>query len=747
MKRTFLYLILVSLSGLGNFLFAEDGSRLWLRFSDVTLNEKLFSGVSGRTDAFAVSEFNRAWSEMTGDKLLSQKNIAENSLVFALAKDKIVRNIRLSAEMKQLGDEGFLIRTITYQNKKLTLVAANTDAGLLYGSYHLLRLIQTNTFSGQINVVEKPAYNLRILNHWDNLDGTVERGYAGRSIWKWDELPAKLSPRYEAYARANASIGINATVLNNVNATPDILTTEYIQKIKALASVFRSFNIKVFISINFASPKQLGNLPDADPMRPEVQKWWKEKVKEIYRVIPDFGGFLVKANSEGLPGPMDYGRTHVDGANMIADALKPYGGLLMWRAFVYEPGDDRAKLAYKEFIGFDGKFRDNVIIQVKNGPVDFQPREPFSPLFGAMKKTPVMPELQITQEYLGHSNHLVFLAPMWEEVLKSDTYAFGKGSTVAAVTDGTFVKAKSTAIAGVANIGEDINWTGHHFAQANWYAFGRQAWNHQITSKQIAEEWVDMTFSPTLTLPKGRETANVKTQNLKPETLKPETLKPETLKHGTLKPETRNAKPEIINILLSSHETCVNYMMPLGLHHIFAWDHHYGPEPWCDIPGARPDWLPKYYHNASKDGIGFDRTDKGSNAVSQYFSPLREQFNGVDSCPEAFLLWFHHVPWSHKMKNGRTLWDELCYRYDSGVQQVREYQKLWDKLESEIDSQRFAEVQSRLRIQARDAVWWKNAILLYFQTYSDMPIPYEIERPVHELDDLKKIKLGMKHHN
>ncbi|MBN2766015.1 MAG: alpha-glucuronidase [Paludibacteraceae bacterium] len=714
MKRTFLYLILVSLSGLGNFLFAEDGSRLWLRFSDVTVNEKLFSGVSGRTDVFAASEFAHAWSQMTGDELLTQKHIADNSLIFALAKDKVVRNMRLSTEMKKLGDEGFLIRTITYQNKKLTLVAANTDAGLLYGSFHLLRMIQTNTFSDQIKVVEKPAYDLRILNHWDNLNGTVERGYAGRSIWKWDELPAKLSPRYEAYARANASIGLNATVLNNVNATPDILTTEYIQKIKALASVFRPFNIKVFISINFASPKQLGRLPDADPMRPEVQKWWKEKVKEIYRAIPDFGGFLVKANSEGLPGPMDYGRTHVDGANMIADALKPYGGLLMWRAFVYEPGDDRAKLAYKEFIGFDGKFRDNVIIQVKNGPIDFQPREPFSPLFGAMKRTPVMPELQITQEYLGHSNHLVFLAPMWEEVLKSDTFAFGKGSTVAAVTDGTFVKTKTTAIAGVANIGDDINWTGHHFAQANWYAFGRQAWSHQITSKQIAEEWTSMTFD--------------KSQQ-------------------TTKSSIVNCQLSIVEILLSSHETCVNYMMPLGLHHIFAWDHHYGPEPWCDIPGARPDWLPKYYHNASKAGIGFDRTDKGSNAVSQYFSPLREQFNNIEACPEKYLLWFHHVPWSHKMKNGRTLWDELCYRYDSGVQQVREYQKLWDKLESEIDSQRFAEVQSRLRIQARDAVWWKNAILLYFQTYSQMPIPFDIERPVHELDDLKKIKLDMKHHN
>jgi len=713
MKKTILF-ILFTLWGFGKFLFAEDGSRLWLRFSNVSVDEGLFSGVSGRTDALAVSEFNRAWSEMTGRKQITQKNIADKSLVFALSKDKIIKTLRLTAEMKELGNEGFLIRSITFQGKKLTLVAANTNAGLLYASYHLLRLIQTNTHSDQINVLENPAYNLRILNHWDNLNGTVERGYAGRSIWKWDDLPSKLSPRYEAYARANASIGINATVLNNVNATPDILTVEYIQKIKALATVFRPFNIKVFISINFASPKQLANLPDADPMRVEVQKWWKEKVKEIYSIIPDFGGFLVKANSEGLPGPMDYGRTHVDGANMIADALKPYGGLLMWRAFVYEPGDDRAKLAYKEFIDFDGKFRENVIIQVKNGPIDFQPREPFSPLFGAMKKTPVMPELQITQEYLGHSNHLVFLAPMWEEVLKDDTYAFGKGSSVAAVTDGTFIKAKTTAIAGVANIGEDINWTGHHFAQANWYAFGRQAWNHQITSKQIAEEWTSMTFD-----------------------------KPQQSNKSSIV----NYQLSIIDMMLSSHEACVNYMMPLGLHHIFAWDHHYGPEPWCYVPGARPDWLPRYYHNASADGVGFDRTSKGSNAVSQYYNPLREKFDNIETCPEKYLLWFHHVPWRHKMKNGRTLWDEMCYKYDEGVQQVREFQKIWDKAEPFIDAQRFAEVQSRLRIQARDAVWWKDAILLYFQTYSGMPIPYEIERPVHELRELKKIKLDMKHHN
>ncbi|MBP1664897.1 MAG: Alpha-glucuronidase, partial [Bacteroidetes bacterium] len=408
---------------------------------------------------------------------------------------------------------------------------------------------------------------------------------------------------------------------------------------------------------------------------------------------------------------MDYGRTHADGANMLADALKPFGGIVMWRAFVYEPGDDRAKLAYKEFIRFDGQFRDNVIIQVKNGPVDFQPREPFSPLFGAMKKTPLMPELQITQEYLGQSNHLVYLSPMWEEFLNSETYSNGEGSSIAKITDGEITNKKITAIAGVSNIGEDANWCGHHFAQANWYAFGRLAWNNRLTSSQIAGEWIKMTF--------------------------------QNAKSGT-QPADFNPIKEM---MLSSHQTTVDYMMPLGLHHIFAWGHHYGPEPWCEVPGARPDWLPKYYHNADTLGIGFDRTTSGSNAVSQYYSPLKEQLNDPQQCPDKYLLWFHHLPWNYKMKSGQSLWDELCYTYDKGVNGVRDYQKIWDRSEKLIDSQRFSEVQSKLRIQARDAVWWKDACLLYFQTFSKRPIPYDIERPVHDLDSLKKIKLNLTHHN
>ena len=690
---------------------AENGSQLWLRFASVNANKNTFSELVGDPASFAVKEFKSAWALMTNEELVVNNVVSDNCLLLADSKNQFVKSLKLNNELKKIGSEGYLIRSTKINGKNTTLVTANTPNGLLYGTYHLLRLIQMGELSNQLDIVESPTYSLRILNHWDNLDGTVERGYAGYSIWKWDELPATISPRYEQYARANASIGINATVLNNVNATPDILTADYIEKIKAIASVLRPFNIRVFISINFSSPTVLGNLPDSDPFRPEVQKWWKSKVNEIYRQIPDFGGFLVKANSEGLPGPMDYGRTHVDGANMIADALKPHKGIVMWRAFVYEPGDDRAKLAYKEFIDFDGKFRDNVIIQVKNGPVDFQPREPFSPLFGAMKKTPVMPELQITQEYLGHSNHMVYLAPMWEEVLKADTYAFGENSTVAAVTDGSIIKTPVSAIAGVANIGEDVNWTGHHFAQSNWYAFGRMAWNHTLSSSQIAKEWVGLTFK------------------------------------NASKDASPGFETEIVDMMLSSHQTCVDYMMPLGLHHIFAWDHHYGPEPWCYVPGARVDWLPRYYHNASTDGIGFNRTTTGSNAVSQYFMPLSEQFNHVESCPEAFLLWFHHVSWNHKMKSGRTLWDELCYLYDGGVQQVREYQKIWERNENNIDAQRFAEIQSKLRIQSRDAVWWKDACLLYFQTYSKLPIPYDIERPVHELDELKKIKLDLKHHN
>ena len=554
----------------------------------------------------------------------------------------------------------------------------------LYAAYHLLRMQETGQNVVEAQTTENPAYNLRILNHWDNMDRTVERGYAGQSLWNWEELPNTLSDRYKEYARANASIGINGTVLNNVNASPKILSAEYLQKVKALADIFRPYGLRVYLSVNFASPMALDSLSTADPLDKEVIRWWKNKVKEIYRIIPDFGGFLVKANSEGQPGPCDFGRTHAEGANMLADALKPYKGIVMWRAFVYSPSDaDRAKQAYLEFKPLDGQFRNNVIVQVKNGPIDFQPREPYSPLFGAMQHTPLMAEFQVTQEYLGHSNHLAYLAPMWKEFFE-------------------FVAPASLkAVAGVANIGTDANWCGHTFAQANWYAFGRLAWQPSLSSGNIADEWLKQTF--------GSQPSDISAQLKK--------------------------------MMLDSHEAVVNYMMPLGLHHIFAWGHHYGPEPWCSIPGARPDWLPSYYHRADKQGIGFDRSSKGSNAVAQYPETLAKQYDNIDTCPEEYLLWFHHVPWSHRMKSGRSLWDELCHHYDNGVRQVRDFQKIWDAAEKYIDAERFHEVQSKLKIQARDAVWWKDACLLYFQEFSGMPIPYEIERPIHELKDLQKVHL------
>ena len=632
---------------------AEDGSHLWLRLP-VNAHAEISAPRQSPTLNIAVEELQQAWKGAPV-RLVIQKD-------------------------KQLQAEGFRIR---HEDNKITLTSP-TETGLLYAAYHLLRMQETGQNVVEAQTTENPAYNLRILNHWDNMDRTVERGYAGQSLWNWEELPNTLSDRYKEYARANASIGINGTVLNNVNASPKILSAEYLQKVKALADIFRPYGLRVYLSVNFASPMALDSLSTADPLDKEVIRWWKNKVKEIYRIIPDFGGFLVKANSEGQPGPCDFGRTHAEGANMLADALKPYKGIVMWRAFVYSPSDaDRAKQAYLEFEPLDGQFRNNVIVQVKNGPIDFQPREPYSPLFGAMQHTPLMAEFQVTQEYLGHSNHLAYLAPMWKEFFE-------------------FVAPASLkAVAGVANIGTDANWCGHTFAQANWYAFGRLAWQPSLSSGNIADEWLKQTF--------GSQPSDISAQLKK--------------------------------MMLDSHEAVVNYMMPLGLHHIFAWGHHYGPEPWCSIPGARPDWLPSYYHRADKQGIGFDRSSKGSNAVAQYPETLAKQYDNIGTCPEEYLLWFHHVPWSHRMKSGRSLWDELCHHYDNGVRQVRDFQKIWDAAEKYIDAERFHEVQSKLKIQARDAVWWKDACLLYFQEFSGMPIPYEIERPIHELKDLQKVHL------
>ncbi|MDN4011011.1 alpha-glucuronidase [Chryseobacterium gambrini] len=658
--------------------WAEDGSQLWLRYPVNPKSRNIVNSNSkSPTIEIAKKELNQHWIGQAVD----------------LKIDRFPESFK----------DGYRIISTP---KKIT-VSAKTDLGLLYGSYYLLNLQQQKADFSHLKLEEKPSYDVRILNHWDNLDGTIERGYAGHSLWKWEDLPGKISPRYEEYARANASIGINATVLNNVNASPNMLREDYLKKVKILADIFRPYGIKVYLSVNFSSPKVLGGLQNSDPLNQEVQKWWKDKAAEIYKLIPDFGGFLVKANSEGQPGPQDYGRTHADGANMMADVLKPYGGIVMWRAFVYSPSkDDRAKQAHLEFVPLDGKFRDNVIIQIKNGPIDFQPREAFNPLFGALRKTSEMVEFQITQEYLGQANHLVFLAPLFKETLDSDTFSDGKGSTIAKITDGTLRPAKLTAIAAVANIGEDKNWTGHHFAQANWYAFGRLAWNHNLTSEQIADEWIKMTFT-----------------------------------------DQKNFVNPVKEIMLTSRETAVDYMMPLGLHHIFAGNHHYGPEPWGDYKGGRPDWSPVYYHQADAAGLGFDRTKTGSNAVSQYFPPLNEIYGNIKTTPENLILWFHHVSWDYKMKDGKTLWEELCYKYESGVKGVRVYQKTWETVKPYVDAERFSEIQDKLKIQADDSVWWKDACLLYFQTFSKRPIPADIEKPVHQLEDLKKIKLNMGHHN
>ena len=648
MKRFFFSAFLLLLTGWSVAATTdEDGSRLWLRLDAGSTNA--IAGVK----CTAMTELQTYWQG--GPVVLKRQT--------GLAKD------------------GYTIKS---QNGKTVIAAAN-DAGLLYGAYHLLRLQQTGQPTASLDISEQPFYDLRILNHWDNPNGTVERGFAGKSIFLNPD-PARM----KMYARANASVGINGTVLNNVNAKPEALTTESLQKAKGIADQLRPYGIRVYLSINFASPIKVGGLKTADPLDADVINWWKEKVNEIYRLIPDFGGFLVKANSEGEPGPQDFGRSHADGANMLAGVLKPHKGIVMWRAFVYNPqSSDRANQAYEEFMPLDGQFADNVIIQIKNGPIDFQPREPYSPLFTALKKTPMMVEFQITQEYLGAANHLVYLAPMWQEFF-------------------SFVKPASLkAMAGVANIGDDTNWCGHHFAQSNWYAFGRLAWNPSLTSKEIAEEWLAQTFG---------------TQS------------------------NHNSKFSILNsqllqLMLDSREACVNYMMPLGIHHIFAGTHHYGPEPWYSPKGLRADWTPPYYHKADSIGMGFDRTLKGSANVRQYPDELCRLYNDIKTCPENLLTWFHHVPWDYRMKSGRTFWDELCHKYDEGVHQARHFLAVWDAMQPYVDSQRFNDIQRKLRIQARDAEWWRDACLLYFQTFSHRPIPQDVEHPVHNLDEMMKFRI------
>lgn len=635
--------------------------------------------------------------------IVSCTPLREDTLLWLPADEMSVEAEIMVDPALDIHDDGFMIKDTPHGRR----IMAKTSVGAMYGQYALQRLERTGKASGMLDISEEPSYDRRILNHWDNLDNTVERGYAGWSIWHWGE-PVPVE-RIRQYSRLNASVGINGSVLNNVNATPEILRRDYLERVAEIADIMRPYGIHVYLSVNFSSPAALGGLQTSDPFDPAVRQWWMEKVAEIYNLIPDFGGFLVKANSEGLPGPQDFGRTHADGANMLADALAPHGGIVMWRAFVYSPkSSDRANQAVEEFEPLDGQFRDNVIIQIKNGPVDFQPREPFSPLFGRMSKTALMPEFQITQEYLGFSNHLIYLVPLFKECLDSETYCAGEGSTVAAITTGSVYPEayKTTAVAGVANIGRDANWCGHEFAQSSWYGFGRMAWDTELSAEDIALEWLQQTFTSDIEF-----------------------------------------TDPVLDMMMSSRDAAVDYMMPLGFHHIFAWDHHYGPEPWCEIEGARADWLPKYYHKADSIGVGFDRTRNGSSNVDQYHEPLASIYNSIETCPEDLLLWFHHVPWTHAMSSGRTLWDEICYRYDRGVKTARSYLSLWDEMKSYVDSERWEAVRAKLQIQESDARWWRDACIQYFGEFSRMPVPEEIEQPERPLDELKTIRLDLKHHN
>lgn len=646
----------------------SDGSQLWLGKQYANSCQVISQLPDDATAKIAKQELENNWRgknvELKIDKSL---NLGEGYNIYA--------------RPAQQGDN------IQYE----ATITASNPIGLLYGAYELIRLQNTDAyntgsgnqqnFSKAIDETEKPQVGLRILNHWDNLDGSIERGYAGKSIFKWEEIKLgkngkggsiskSLHDRLITYARANASLGINGSVLNNVNASPKMMTAEYINKVKIIANILRPYGIRVYLSINFASPMALGYTKTADPLDKKVQQWWKKKAKEIYATIPDFGGFLVKANSEGQPGPGDYHRTHADGANMLADAVKPYGGIIMWRSFVYganHKGEDRVKQAVSEFKGMDGKFRDNVILQSKNGPLDFQPREPYAPIFDNIKQTPQIAELQITQEYLGQSKHLTYLAPMWKEF-------FG------------FVNPnRLVGISGVANIGDDANWCGHPFSQANWYAFGRLAWNPSLTAEEIAHEWLVQTYE---------------------------------------NQDEKFTKP-VEMMMMTSREACVNYMMPLGLHHIFKFDHHYGPEPDGFIASYPLEWCPVYYHKADAQGVGFDRSSKGTDAVGQYPEPYRSLYDNIETCPEEYLLWFHHVPWTYKMKSGSTLWQELCMKYNMGVAMVEVYRDFWHTSAKQYmkgHEQEWQHTDSLLNVQLENAKEWRNTCLKYFQTFSKMKI-------------------------
>jgi len=686
-------------------LRAEDGYELWLRYAELPAEAReraadsfrLIEWVPGAsaTIAVAIDELAQGLESLLGERVpvaVPDGDGRTGSVILGTPEDLAGRGLRIDVD--STSPDAWRVLPARLDGERVTVIAGNSDVGQLYGVFALLRHLASAGDPARFDLESAPRIEHRLLNHWDNLDRSVERGYAGQSLWDWTTLPEYRDPRYTDYARANASIGINGTVLNNVNARAESLTAEYIAKAAALAEEFRPWGIRVYLSARFSAPIELGGLGTSDPLDPAVRAWWRDKAREIYAAIPDFGGFLVKANSEGQPGPQDFGRTHADGANMLAEAVAPYGGIVMWRAFVYSDTnpEDRAKQAYSEFMPLDGKFAANVIVQVKNGPIDFQPREPFHPLFGAMRETPLMLEFQVTKEYLGFASHQVYLAPLYQEVLEADTYMQGRGSTVSRVADGSLYGHRLAAMAGVANTGTDRDWTGSTFNQANWYAYGRLAWDPNLSAEAIADEWLRQTFS------NDDEFVAAATE-----------------------------------LMLLSREAPVNYMTPLGLAHLMATGHHYGPGPWVSDLG-RPEWNPVYYHQAEAGGIGFDRTAAGSDAVSQYAPEVGQRFANPDTVGDDYLLWFHHLSWDYEIERGVTLWEALVRRYDLGVAQVAEMQRRWAALETYVDAERFAKTEALLEIQRREAKWWRDACIAFFRAVSGRPLPEGVEPPAEPLD-------------